>query len=149
MPYEDGPQLPLTSLKKALLAAGVAMFAAQVVAAIVAAPRTTGAGHADAGVLAAMWCVSVVWSAVAVLLLVRQADLPDVATASFIVVIATFAAFALTAALAARGTDAEVNVVDAMFFGVTTGALTALIVWAIALGVARLLRLPTSAGLGE
>ncbi len=149
MQFEDGPQLPLTSTRKALLAAGVAMFAAQVVAAIAAAPRTTGAGHADAGVLFAMWCGSAAWSAVTVLLLVRQADLPDVATASFTVVIATFAAFALTAALAARGADAEVNVVDALFFGVTIGALTALIVWAIAIGIARLLRLPTTAALRQ
>ena len=149
MQFEDGPQLPLTSLRKALLAAGIAMFAGQVVAAIAAAPRTTGTSHGDAGVLFAMWCASVAWSVVAVLLLVRQADLPDVATASFVVVIATFAAFALTAALAARGTDAEVNVVDALFFGVTSGALTALIVWGIALGAARLLRLPTTARLDE
>jgi hypothetical protein len=149
MQFEDGPQLPLTSTRKALLAAGAAMFAAQVVAAMLVAPRITGTGHADAGALFAMWCGSLVWSAITVLLLVRQADLPDVATAAFIVVIATFAAFALTAALNARGTDAEVNVVDALFFGVTTGALTALIVWGIAIAIARALRLPTSAVLRE
>ena len=83
------------------------------------------------------------------LLLVRQADLPDVATASFIVTISAFAIFAVTAAFDVRGTPSEVNITDAMFFGVTTGALTALIVWAIAMGIARLLRLPTTAHLRE
>jgi len=149
MQFEDGPQLPLTSLRKALLAAGVGMFAAQLVGAIAAAPRTTGTGNADAAVLFAMWGASIAWSAMTVLLLVRQADLPDVATASFLVVISSFSAFALAAALNARGSDAEVNVVDTLFLGVTGGALTALIVWALAMGVARLLRLPTTAALRD
>ena len=79
-----------------------------------------------------------------VLLIVRQADLPDIATASFIFTISSHAAFTLSAAFSARGTRAEVNLVDALFLGVTTGALTALIVWALAQGIARVLRLPTT-----
>ncbi len=149
MQLEDGPQLPLTPLRKVLLAAGAAMFAAQLAGAVAVAPRTTGTGNADAAVLFAMWGASIAWSAVTVLLLVRQADLPDVATASFLVVISPFVAFALTAALNARGSDAEVNVVDTLFLGVTAGALTALIVWALAMAVARLLRLPATAALRE
>jgi len=149
MPSEDGPQLPLTTLRKVLLGAGVAMFAAQLGGAVAAAPRTTGTGNADAAVLFAMWGASIAWSAVTVLLLVRQADLPDVATASFLVVISSFSAFALAAAFSARGSEAEVNIVDALFLGVTGGALTALVVWAVAMAVARLLRLPTTAALRE
>jgi hypothetical protein len=148
MQFEDGPQLPLTSLRKALVAAGLALFAAQVIAAIAVAPPTTGEGDANAGVLAAMWLGTIVWSTATVLLLVRQADVPDVATAAFIVTISAFAAFALTAALDARGTEDEVNVTDALFMGVTSGALTALIVWGVALVIARVLRLPTTEGLG-
>ena len=83
------------------------------------------------------------------LLLVRQADLPDVATASFIVTISAFAAFALAGALNARGTSAKVNISDTLFLGVTTGALSALVVWAIAMGTARVLRLPTTAPLRD
>jgi hypothetical protein len=149
MHFEDGPQLPLTPIKKTLLAAGIAMFAAQLAGAITAAPRMTGTGNTEASVLIAMWGASIAWSAVTALLLVRQADLPDVATASFLVVISPFVAFALTAALNARGSDAEVNVVDTLFLGVTAGALTGLIVWAIAMAVARLLHLPTTAALRE
>jgi hypothetical protein len=149
MQFEDGPQLPLTNRRKVLTAIGAAMFAAQCIAAIALAPLTTGPGDANAGELAGLGAASVVWSVVAVLLLVRQADLPDVATASFLVVISAFALFALTAAIDVHGTPNEVNIVDAMFLGITSGAMTALLVWAIAMGVARLLRLPTTAALRE
>ncbi|HXK33096.1 MAG TPA: hypothetical protein VNM91_03670, partial [Dehalococcoidia bacterium] len=84
------------------------------------------------------------WSVPATLLLVRQADAPDIFTAAFLIVISACALFALVAALDARGTDAERDVVDTMFFGVTTGALTALLVGAAALLLARALHLPTS-----
>jgi hypothetical protein len=147
MEFEERPQLPLTSLRKALVAAGAALFGAQVLTAWAIAPATTGPGDANAGVLAAMWAISIGWSTLAVLLLVRQADLPDIATASFIVAIAVFGAFALSAALDLRGTEDEVNVTDALFMGVTSGALTGMIVWGVALGIARLLRLPTTEGL--
>ena len=146
MQFEDGPQLPLTARKKALLAAGLAMFAAQTAAAAVAGPLTTGE-HANAGLLFAMWAGAIAWSAAAVLLLVRQADLPDVATASFVVTIAACAAFALSAAFGARGTRSQVDLVDALFLGVTGGGLTAVIVWGLALGAARVLRLPTTEGI--
>jgi hypothetical protein len=72
-----------------------------------------------------------------------------VATASFIVTIAVFATFALSAAFDVRGTDDEMNMVDALFLGVTSGALTALLVWGVAQAAARLLRLPTAAVLHE
>ncbi|HEY8172275.1 MAG TPA: hypothetical protein VIH21_04245 [Dehalococcoidia bacterium] len=120
------------------------MFLIQIGAAIALAPPTTGVGDANAGLLAAMWAGSVLWSATAVLLLVRHADLPDIATASMLVTIAAFAAFTLTAAFDARGTKAEVNLVDGLFLGVTAGALTAMLVWGIALGTARILKLPVS-----
>jgi hypothetical protein len=120
------------------------MFAAQCAAAIALAPATTGS-NANAPALAMISGGSIVWSAVTVLLLVRQADLPDVATASFIVTISAFAAFAVAGALNVRGTSAEVNVTDTLFLGVTTGALSALVVWAIAMAAARVLRLPTTA----
>jgi hypothetical protein len=146
MQVHDAPQLPLTPLRRALAGAGAAMFAAQTAGAIVAAPRTTGA-DASAGWLLALWAGCVVWSTVAALLIVRQADLPDVATASFVITIAACAAFALSAALAARDTAAEVNLVDALFLGVTVGGLTSLLVGGLAMGVARLLRLPTTEAL--
>jgi hypothetical protein len=147
MEFEDRPQLPLTSLRRALVVAGLALFGAQALAAWAVAPATTGPGDADAGVIAGMWAASILWSVATVLLLVRQADLPDIATASFVVTITAFGAFALSAALDVRGTEGEVNVTDALFMGVTSGALTALAVWGIALGAARLLRLPTTEGL--
>jgi hypothetical protein len=145
MRFEDGPQLPLTPRKKVLLGIGAAMCAAQIIAAMAAAPLTTGEDAANAAAIGLMWLFSIPWSVAAVLLIVRQADLPDVATGSFLVTISAYAIYALTAALNARGTSAEVDVVDAIFLGVTVGALTALVVWGIAMGVARLLRLPTSA----
>jgi hypothetical protein len=129
------------------VAAGIALFAVGVLAAIALAPRVTGTDNGDAATLLAIWVASVPWAVLTVLLVVRQADLPDVATAAFVVTITPFAAFALTAALAARGTDAEVDLVDTLFLGVTVGAMTALLVWGIALGVARLLRLPTTEAL--
>ncbi len=148
MQFEDGPQLPLTTRRKALVTVGIAMFAAQTLAAALLGPATTGE-HADTMLLAIIWPLSVAWSATTVLLLVRQADLPDVATASFIVTISAFAIFAATAAFDVRGTSNEVNITDAIFFGVTSGALTALLVWAIAMGIARVLRLPTTAHLRQ
>lgn len=144
MQYPETKDLPLTARRKALVAGGAAMFLAQIAVAIYLAPRITGAGDASAGGLAAAWAASIPWSAIAVLLLVRQADIPDVATASMLVVIAAFGAFGLSAALDARGTDDAVNVTDALFLGVTGGALTAMIVWGIAIGAARVLRLPVS-----
>ena len=104
MHFEDTPQLPLTPRRKAMFAAGAVMFFAQIAAAIALAPPTTGIGDADPGVLLIAWLVSIAWSVVTVLLLIRQADLPDIATASMIVAIAVFAAFALTAAYDVRGT---------------------------------------------
>ncbi len=148
MQFDERPQLPLTPARTMLVAAGLALFALGVLAAIAIAPRVTGAGHRDAGMLLlGVWAASVPWAVVTVLLVVRQADLPDVATAAFLVTIAAFAAFALTAALAARGTDAEVDLVDTLFLGITVGAMTALIVWGVALGIARVLRLPTTEAL--
>ncbi|HEX5480426.1 MAG TPA: hypothetical protein VFY79_11975 [Dehalococcoidia bacterium] len=147
MHFEERPELPLTPAKKALAAVGILMFSAQTVAALIAAPETTGTSHVATGWFVAMWAGCVAWSTVTALLVVRQADLPDVATASFIVTIAACAAFALSAAYSARGTDAQVNLVDALFIGVTGGALTSLIVWGLALGIARLLRLPTTEGI--
>ena len=148
MQFEDGPQLPLTTRRTVLAGVGVVMCAVQWAVAIMLAPATTGA-NADGAALAAAWAVSIIWSATAVLLLVRQADLPDVATASFLVTISAFAVFAVSGAIDARGTAHEVNITDTLFLGVTTGAMTALLVWAIAMGVARLLRLPTTAALRD
>ncbi len=149
MQFEDGPQLPLTNRRKVLTGIGLSMFAAQAVGAFLVAPATTGPGDANAGALAALGAGCIGLSVAAVLLMVRQADLPDVATASMLVVISTFALFALSAAIDLRGTPDEVNIVDAMFLGITIGAMTSLIVWAIAMGVARVLRLPTTAALRE
>ncbi|MEX2247174.1 MAG: hypothetical protein WEC75_10855 [Dehalococcoidia bacterium] len=147
MEFEDRPQLPLTPTRKMLVAAGGAMFAGLLGAAAAVAPATTGPGDAHAGVLAAMWAASIPLCVGTVLLLVRQADLPDIATASFLVTISVFAAYALSAALALRGTGDEINTVDGLFLGVTGGGLTALLVWGIAMLVARMLRLPTTEGL--
>jgi hypothetical protein len=146
MQFPDGHDLPLTNARKVLLGAGLGMFLAQVIAAVLLAPPTTGEGDADALLLFLMWVASIGWSVVIVLCVVRQADIPDIATAAMLVVIVAFAAFALTAAYDARGTDAETNLTDALFLGVTGGGLTAMIVWGIALGVARMLRLPRTNG---
>jgi hypothetical protein len=99
--------------------------------------------------LASLWAASVLWCAVITLLLVRQADLPDIATASMLVTIATLASFTLSGAWDLRGTEDAVNVTDALFLGVTGGGLTALLVWAIATFIARVLRLPTTAHLQD
>ncbi|HZP58595.1 MAG TPA: hypothetical protein VFC53_13750 [Dehalococcoidia bacterium] len=146
MRFEERPELPLTPLRRVLVVVGLAMFAAELLVGVLVAPRITGE-QANAGALIALWASAVPWSAATALLIVRQADLPDVATASFVVTIAVFGAFALAAALDARGTKAEVNVPDALFLGVTVGAMTALLVWGIAMGAAKLLRLPTTEGL--
>ena len=147
MQFEDGPQLPLTSQRKVLVAVGVTLLFAQLIIGAVIAPLITGPDNANTIALFVVWAASIPLSATGVLLIVRQADLPDIATASFIITISSYAAFTLSSAMAARGTRAEVDLVDALFLGVTTGALTALIVWALAQGVARLLRLPTTDGL--
>lgn len=149
MQFEDGPQLPLTNRRRVMLAIGLALFAGQVAAAIAVAPPTTGAGDADALVLLVLWTASIAWSLTTVLLVIRQADLPDIATASMIVTISPFAAYALSGALDVRGTRDEVNLTDALFLGVTSGALTAMIVWGAAMGIARMLRLPTTAHLRD
>ena len=146
MQFEDGPQLPLTQRRKVLVAIGAAMAAGQLIAAVLAAPGTTG-DHADPSVFGAMWAGTIAWSVIAVLLLVRQADLPDVATASFLVTISAYAVYALTASWHLNDANAGVNIVDGMFLGITVGAMTALFVWALAMGIARMLRLPTTAGL--
>jgi len=147
MQFEDGPQLPLTSRRKVLVAVGVTLLFAQLIIGAVIAPLITGPDNANTIALFVVWAASIPLSATGALLIVRQADLPDIATASFIITISSYAAFTLSSAMAARGTRAEVDLVDALFLGVTTGALTALIVWALAQGVARLLRLPTTDGL--
>lgn len=145
MEFPERPELPLTNVRRALVVVGSIMFLAQVALAIALAPRLTGEGDADPLALLGLWLTSVAWSTVTVLLLIRQADVPDVATASMLVTIPPFAVFAFMAAYDARGTDAEYNLVSAIFFGVTAGALTAMVVWGVAMGVARVLRLPTSA----
>lgn len=149
MRFDERPQLPLTSRRKILSTAGAGMLLLQVAGAASAAPALTEAGGTRLGAMLLLWAFSIAWSAVAVLLLVRQADLPDTFTASLLATISSCAAFTLVAALNRRGTTAEVNVVDTLFFGVTVGALTGLIVWGIAIALARLLRLPTTAGLHE
>jgi hypothetical protein len=142
--FPERPELPLTARRKVFIAIGMAMFIAQVIAAIALAPVITGEGDANAAAIAALWAASIPWSAVAALLIVRQADLPDIATASMFVTIAPYAAFTFVAAFDARGTKAETDLVDAMFLGVTGGALTSMIVWGLAMAAARLLRLPST-----
>jgi hypothetical protein len=144
MTLEERPQLPLTRRRKALVAAGAMLFVAQVVAALMLAPMFTGPDDANPGAIVSLWGAVTLSSVVITLLLVRQADLPDIATAAMLVAIATFAAFTLSAAYDVRGTDDEVNMVDSLFLGVTSGALTALVVWGIAMFVARVLHLPTT-----
>ena len=147
MEFEDRPQLPLTSRRKALVAVGVTMLMTQLVGAAAVAPFITGTDNANATALFGLWAASIPWSTIAALLVVRQADVPDVATASFLITISAFAAFTLSAAIAARGSSAEVDLVDALFLGVTSGALTALVVWGLAQWIARVLRLPTTEGM--
>lgn len=144
MNIDDRPQLPLTARRKVLVAIGAVMFAAAVAAAWLVAPRVTGPDDADAGALVSLWGVSVLWCVITTLLLIRQADLPDIATAAMLVTIATFASFTLSSAYDVRGTGDSVNMVDSLFLGVVSGALSALVVWSIATFVARVLRLPTT-----
>lgn len=149
MSIEDAPQLPLTRTRLALVAAGGLMFAAHVIGAVLVAPAITGEDNTQPAVLFALWAASVPWAAAVVLLLIRQADLPDIATASMLVTIPPFGAFMLATAFHVDGTDAAVNEVDALFLGVTTGALTALVVWGVATAAARVLRLPRTAMDGD
>jgi len=148
MAGDDAPQLPLTARRKWLVGAGAALLAGQLIAAMLLGPVTTGT-DASAGVLAIIVAASLPLCVLCTLLLVRQADMPDVATAAFVVTIAPYAAFALAAALDARGTTSEVDLVDALFLGVTVGALMALLVWGAAMAVARALRLPTTRALRD
>ena len=147
MQFENRPQLPLTTRRKILVGIGAAMFLVQVGAAALLADPTTGEGDASLAVFAALWAGSVAWSVTATLLLIRQADIPDVFTAALLVTIAPFALYGLMAALAVRGTSQETDIVSAMFFGITVGALTAILVWGMAMGLARALKLSTTAGL--
>jgi FtsH-binding integral membrane protein len=144
MDIHDAPQLPLTTAGKVRLACGIALFLAQLLAAIVVAPMITGPGDADAGWLAAFWLASVPVAVVTVLLVVRQANLPDIATASMLVAISVYATFALSGALDARGDGDRSNLTDALFLGITGGGLTGVLVWGVALAMARLLKLPTT-----
>jgi hypothetical protein len=139
----DAPQLPLTPLRRALVVCGMALLLTQTAAAAALAPLTTGPGDADGGVLAAMFGASLIISCIAVLLLIRQANLPDIATASMLVTIPPYAVFALVAAYDGPADD-NAGLVDALFLGVTGGALAAMLVWGAAMGVARALRLPRS-----
>ena len=145
MDFHDPPQLPLTTARKLMLGAGLILFAAQLAAAVAIAPYITGPGDANAGALAACWLVSMPISTAVVLLVVRQANLPDIATASMLVTIATYGAFALSGAIDAREAGDDINLTDALFLGITGGALTGVIVWGLALAIARLFKLPTTA----
>lgn len=144
MQFEDRPQLPLTQRRLLLVAVGIVMFGGQLAAAAALAAPTTGPGDAQLGLLALMWLVSIPWSVAITLCIIRQADIADVFTAALLVTIAPYALFSLMAAVDSRGTRDETDIVNAMFFGITTGALTAVIVWATSMGIARLLRLPVS-----
>ena len=147
MQFEDGPQLPLTARRKALTAVGAVMMLAQIAVAVALAATTTSVGDTSTGRIVGLWAISIPWSVVATLLLVRQADLADIFTASLLLTISASAIFALVAALGRRGSSGEVNLVDTLFFGVTVGAMSGMIVWGIAMGAARLLRLPTTEAL--
>lgn len=141
----DNADLPLTTARIALLAAGGAMLLAQVAAAWLIAPAVTGPGDANAGALLGLWIACIGFSIVAALCLIRQAEIPDVATAAMLVTIPACGAFALSAAYDVRGSDNGTNLSDALMLGVTGGALTAMIVWGAAIGVARALHLPRAA----
>jgi hypothetical protein len=144
MQFEDRPQLPLTSGRKMLVGLGAAIFVVQLVGAALVAEPTTGEGDASIAMFAGLWLTCLVLSIAGALCIIRQADIADVFTASLLMTIPPFAVYALVAALAVRGTDEETDVVSAMFFGITVGALTAVLVWAVAMGLARLLKLPVS-----
>lgn len=144
MQFEDRPQLPLTRRRAALVAAGIVLFMGQLTAAAALAAPTTGPGDARALTFALLWAASVAVSIVVTLCVIRQAEIADVFTAALLATIAPYALYALVAALDLRGTPDEVDLVSAIFLGVTTGGLTAVVVWALSMGIARLLRLPTS-----
>jgi hypothetical protein len=144
MQFEDRPQLPLTNRRKALVGAGVVIFFGQLAAAAALAAPTTGDGDASLAVFAALWAGCFVLSVVGTLCIIRQADIPDVFTAALLMTIPPFAVYALMAAMAVRGTDEETDVVSAMFLGITVGALTAILVWAVAMGIARAMKMPVS-----
>ena len=120
------------------------MALAQAAAAWFVAPAVTGPGDADALVLVGLWFGCIAWSTAAALLLVRQADIPDVATAAMLVTIVAGGAFSLSAAWDLRGTDDSTNLSDALMLGVTGGALTGVAVWGAAMLIARRLRLPAT-----
>lgn len=137
--------LPLTRTRIALLAAGGTMFVAQLAAAWVIAPAVTGPGDANGAALAGLWAACIAWSTASALCLIRQAEIPDVATAAMLVTIPAGGIFSLSAAYDLRGTDQSTNLSDALMLGVTGGALTAMIVWGSAMAIARALRLPRAA----
>jgi hypothetical protein len=149
MQFDDRPQIPLTPRRMTLVAAGGVMFVGQLVAAAVLAAPTTGPGDADPGVFALLWAGSVLWSVGITLCIIRQADIADVFTAALLVTIGPYALYALLGALDLRGTRDETDIVSAMFLGITVGALTAVLVWGIAMAIARLLRMPMSADGGS
>jgi hypothetical protein len=146
---DERPQLPLTTRRKYLVLLGAAMFLAQLGAAVALAEPTTGEGDARIGLVLLLCAASFIWSVATTLCLIRQADIPDVFTASLLVTIPPFALYALIAALAARDTAAETDVVSAMFLGITVGAMLGLLVWAASMAIARLLHLPTTDGLQD
>lgn len=146
MQFDDRPQLPLTSARRTLVIVGVVLFVAHVAAAALLARPMTG-DDANVVALAGLLLASVAIACVTTLCVVRQADIPDVFTAAMLSTITPAAVFAVVAALDARGTSGETDVVSAMFFGITVGALAGLVVWGIAMGVARLLHLPTTDGI--
>jgi hypothetical protein len=140
MEFPERDELPLTNTRKVLVGIGGVMFVAQVALALMLAPPLTGTDDAEPLLLLALWFGCIAWSTLTVLLLVRETAMPDVATAAMLVTIPPFAAFSFMAAYDARGTDAEYNLVSAIFLGVTAGALTAMFVWAAAIAIARTLR---------
>lgn len=144
MQFEDRPQRPLTTTRIALVAVGGVLFVAQLIAAALLAPPTTGPGDASLGTFVILWVASILVATTITLCIIRQADVADVFTAALLATITPYALYALVAALELRGTPDETDVVSAVFLGVTTGALTGVLVWAIAMVVARLLGLPTN-----
>lgn len=138
----DNADAPMTRRRSLIALLGGAMAIAQIAAAGATAPYLTGEGSGSAGAIVALWAASLPWSVIAVLLLARKADIADVFTAAMLVCISAGATFALVAGLDVRGTPAERDLVDTLFFGVTSGALSALLVWGIAMATARLLHLP-------
>ena len=142
MTSQPHPEPPLTRTRLALVVAGAAMALGQVAFALAIAPVITGPGDAHIGVLFALWAGCVFWSAAAALMLVRHADIPDVATAAMIVAVPACGAFALSGAYDVRNTQHGTNLSDALMLGVTGGGLTAMASFGIAILAARILRLP-------